>query len=78
MQWIFYFIFFSYNRHENYEKALEVMKQATKIPKRRAGYHDNDEPVQCRVYRSIKLWSFYADLEESFGSVQVNLEHLYY
>jgi len=56
--------------HENYEKALEVMKQATKIPKRRAGYHDNDEPVQCRVYRSIKLWSFYADLEESFGSVQ--------
>lgn len=52
------------------------MKQATKIPKRRAGYHDNDEPVQCRVYRSIKLWSFYADLEESFGNVKVNLEHL--
>lgn len=27
-------------------------------------------PVQRRVFKSIKLWSFYVDLEESIGTVE--------
>ncbi len=29
------------------------------------------EPVQYRVYKSLKVWSMYADLEESFGTFLV-------
>lgn len=29
------------------------------------------ETVQRRVYKSLKLWSMYADLEESLGTFQV-------
>ena len=43
------------------------MRRATTLPGKRAKYFDNNEPVQNRIYRSIKLWSMYADLEESFG-----------
>ena len=27
-------------------------------------------PVQARLFKSLKLWSFYVDLEESLGSVE--------
>lgn len=27
-------------------------------------------PVQGRLYRSLKLWSFYSDLEESLGTLE--------
>jgi hypothetical protein len=27
-------------------------------------------PVQERIYRSLKLWSLYVDLEESLGTVE--------
>jgi pre-mRNA-splicing factor SYF1 len=27
-------------------------------------------PVQTRLFKSLKLWSFYVDLEESIGSVE--------
>ena len=47
------------------------MKQATAMPARRAGYFENNEVVQNRVYRSLKLWSLYADLEEAFGTNEV-------
>jgi pre-mRNA-splicing factor SYF1 len=26
-------------------------------------------PVQLRLYKSVKLWSFYVDLEESLGDL---------
>lgn len=29
-----------------------------------------DLPVQLKLYRSQKLWSFYCDLEESLGTVE--------
>lgn len=57
-------------RHENYEKAINIMKRATALPSKRAGYFDQAEPAQNRVHRSLKLWSMYADLEESFGTVK--------
>ncbi|XP_045482989.1 pre-mRNA-splicing factor syf1 homolog [Harmonia axyridis] len=55
-------------RNENYEEALRLMHKATTIPSRKVSYHDDTETVQNRLYKSLKLWSLYADLEESFGS----------
>lgn len=42
------------------------------MPSRKVAYHDETETVQMRVYKSLKLWSMYADLEESFGTFKVS------
>lgn len=55
-------------RHENYEEALRLMHRATAAPSRKVAYHDETETVQMRLYKSLKVWSMYADLEESFGT----------
>lgn len=55
-------------RNDNHEAALKLMHRATAPPPRRVAYHDDKEPVQARVHRSLKVWSMYADLEESFGT----------
>lgn len=55
-------------RHENYEEALKLMQRATVLPSRKVAYHDDTEIVQMRLYKSLKVWSMYADLEESFGT----------
>ncbi|XP_074655253.1 pre-mRNA-splicing factor SYF1-like [Tubulanus polymorphus] len=55
-------------RHENYEECLKLMQKASAPPSRKVSYHDETETVQCRVYKSLKLWSMYADMEESFGT----------
>lgn len=34
----------------------------------KVSYADETATVQARLYKSLKLWSFYADLEESFGT----------
>jgi pre-mRNA-splicing factor SYF1 len=57
-------------RHEYYDRALQVIQKATAMPSRKAAYHDDSELVQNRVFRSLKLWSMYADLEESLGTFQ--------
>lgn len=44
------------------------MKRATAPPPHKVAYNDESEPVQRRVYKSLKLWSMYADLEESLGT----------
>lgn len=31
---------------------------------------DGNEPVQMRLHKSLRLWSFYVDLEESLGSLE--------
>lgn len=33
-----------------------------------AGAAERAGPVQGRLYRSLKLWTFYCDLEESLGT----------
>lgn len=48
------------------------LQKATAIPARKAEYFDSSEPVQNRVYKSLKVWSMLADLEESLGTFQVN------
>lgn len=55
-------------RHENYEDALKLMHRATVLPTRKVDYHDETVSVQQRLYKSLKVWSMYADLEESFGT----------
>lgn len=55
-------------RQEKYDQALKLMQRATALPKRKVAYHDDSEKVQMRVYKSLKVWCMYADLEESFGT----------
>lgn len=49
------------------------MHRATTMPARKVAYHDETETVQMRLYKSLKVWSMYADLEESFGTFKVCL-----
>lgn len=56
-------------RNDNFEEAIKVLKRATSLPsKKSVDYFDNQASVQMRVHKSLKLWSMFADLEESFGS----------
>jgi pre-mRNA-splicing factor SYF1 len=59
-------------RHENYDEAIRLMQRATAIPKnwKHINYHDHSLSVQARLFKSLKLWSFYVDLEESIGTVE--------
>ncbi|KAK2467051.1 hypothetical protein APHAL10511_001309 [Amanita phalloides] len=58
-------------RHENYDEAVRVMQRAAAIPKNtKVNYHDHALSVQARLFKSLKLWSFYVDLEESIGTVE--------
>ncbi|KAF6261373.1 protein prenylyltransferase [Scenedesmus sp. NREL 46B-D3] len=60
-------------RHNNFKSALQLMRRATQVPQRPRKLSQEEErklPVQERLYRSSKLWAFYADLEESLGSLE--------
>ncbi|KIY66119.1 spliceosome complex protein [Cylindrobasidium torrendii FP15055 ss-10] len=58
-------------RHENYDEAIRVMQRGAAVPKNpRLNYHDHSLSAQARLFKSLKLWSFYVDLEESIGSVE--------
>ena len=57
-------------RHEEHDKAITLLRRATAPPPRRISYHDKGETVQVRLHKSLKIWSLYADLEESFGTVK--------
>lgn len=56
----------------NCKEALKLMHRATTMPARKVAYHDESETVQMRLYKSLKVWSMYADLEESFGTFKVD------
>lgn len=47
------------------------MQRATTVPKNTKVdfYNDNLSP-QARLFKALKLWSFYSDLEESIGTVE--------
>lgn len=51
---------------------LLSLQKATAIPAKKAEYFDSSEPVQNRVYKSLKVWSMLADLEESLGTFKVS------
>ncbi|KAK6151987.1 hypothetical protein DH2020_014622 [Rehmannia glutinosa] len=60
-------------RHKNFKGALELMRRATAEPsvevKRRVAA-DGNEPVQIKLHYSLRLWTFYVDVEESLGSLE--------
>lgn len=57
-------------RHNQGGAALRVLREATALPARRAEYFDTSEPVQNRLYKSLRVWAMLADLEESVGTFQ--------
>ncbi|PWA56151.1 pre-mRNA-splicing factor SYF1 [Artemisia annua] len=60
-------------RHKNFKGSLELMRRATAEPsaevKRRVAA-DGNEPVQIKLHKSLRLWTFYVDLEESLGTLE--------
>lgn len=47
------------------------MQRATALPRNtKINYHDHSLSVQARLFKSIKLWSYYVDLEEAIGTVE--------
>ena len=66
-------------RHNQATRALALMRRACTMPSKnnvKTDYYDPNEPVQTRLHKSIKLWSMYADLEESFGTFE-NVKRCY-
>ncbi|GAA6035486.1 hypothetical protein JCM8097_000276 [Rhodosporidiobolus ruineniae] len=57
-------------RNEKYDEAIKVMQRASAIPKnwKNISFHDETLSPQQRLFKSLKLWSFYVDLEESIGT----------
>uniref|UniRef100_A0A7S1J111 Suppressor of forked domain-containing protein n=1 Tax=Eutreptiella gymnastica TaxID=73025 RepID=A0A7S1J111_9EUGL len=58
-------------RQDNHAAAHKVLKRATVVNFTGAPNwkHDPNEPVSKRLWKSVKLWSFYVDVEESMGTV---------
>ena len=61
-------------RHKHYDKARAVLAEATMIPPaaKRAKHIEEAGPVQGRLYKTTKLWAFYADLQECLGISKVS------
>ncbi|EIE82685.1 hypothetical protein RO3G_07390 [Rhizopus delemar RA 99-880] len=63
-------------RHDDFDRAIDIMARATQTPKfldvnpKQVNFHDESIPVQHRLFKSLRLWSFYIDLEESVGTVE--------
>ena len=59
-------------RHSNYDEAIRIMARSVAPPRntKDVQYHDDTLAPQTRLFKSLKLWSFYVDLEESLGDVE--------
>ena len=62
-------------RHKHYQEALALLRTATREPdlQERMSWKESEAgavPLQAQLYRNLKLWNFYTDLEESLGTVQ--------
>ncbi|KAF3451555.1 hypothetical protein FNV43_RR07650 [Rhamnella rubrinervis] len=64
-------------RHKHFKEALALLRKATAEPsvevKRRVAA-DGNEPVQMKLHKSLRLWTFYVDLEESLGNLNSTRE----
>eukprot|EP00045_Choanoeca_perplexa_P013043 m.145641 g.145641 ORF g.145641 m.145641 type:complete len:816 (-) comp16218_c2_seq1:33-2480(-) len=58
-------------RNKQYKMARQVLQRATAMPSKRSMVPgaDGKLAVQARVHKSLQLWSMYADIEESLGTV---------
>ncbi len=61
-------------RHKNYRTALDLLRRALTPPADRPVRLSHEEekklPVQQRLFKNLKLWTMYVDLEESLGTVE--------
>lgn len=61
-------------RHKKPLLAREVLRKACVVPRAEVRVYKKGGgdrlPVQERVYKSTKLWSFYVDIEESVGTLE--------
>uniref|UniRef100_A0AC35TLN3 Suf domain-containing protein n=1 Tax=Rhabditophanes sp. KR3021 TaxID=114890 RepID=A0AC35TLN3_9BILA len=57
-------------KYFGYERALKLLKRATFTRYASVNYFDDKVTVQDRVFLSLKLWSLYADVEETFGTLE--------
>lgn len=62
-------------RNGNYDEALRVLSRATAGPSgqnkiQAVSYYDDTLPPQSRLFKSLKLWGLYTDLQESLGSIE--------
>uniref|UniRef100_A0A6B2KY33 Suppressor of forked domain-containing protein n=1 Tax=Arcella intermedia TaxID=1963864 RepID=A0A6B2KY33_9EUKA len=55
-------------RNLNFSTARELAQRATTVPSHYRRLPQN-APTTSRLYKSIRLWHLYADLEESFGTL---------
>ncbi|KJH51924.1 HAT repeat protein [Dictyocaulus viviparus] len=56
-------------RYKSPDRAIAVLRRACAPPPLKTNYFDETEAVQHRVHKSLRVWSMYADLEESFGTL---------
>lgn len=62
-------------RNGHYDEALRVMSRATSPPSshtkiQQISYYDDSLAPQSRLFKSLKLWAFYTDLEEALGTLE--------
>lgn len=53
----------------DYDSTVALLKRATVQPAKHVQYFDENEKVQNRLFKSLRLWALYADIEESLGTV---------
>jgi hypothetical protein len=53
-----------------YAFFVALVLQVPQRPRKLSQEEERQLPVQERLYRSSKLWAFYADLEESLGTLE--------
>ena len=58
-------------RHGQPKRALLLLHRATTPPPRPKNTTEAELPVQHKVFKALKVWSLYVDLEESIGTFQV-------
>lgn len=62
-------------RHGHYDEALRVLSRATSGPTgqhkiKAVSYYDDALPPQSRLFKSLRVWGLYTDLQESLGSLE--------
>ncbi|CAL2257947.1 unnamed protein product [Prunus armeniaca] len=58
---------------QNFKGALELMRLATAEPSVEVKCRvaaDGNQPVQMKLHKSLRMWTFYVDLEESLGKLE--------
>lgn len=58
-------------RHDDPDQLCKVLENPLTVTDPKIDYNDDELPLQSRVFKSFRLWSFYLDLVESSGDVEL-------